>query len=457
MAFSFGAGNAPSQAGGFSVLGAETPAPATGTSGGFHFASTPANSSLALQGGAFPSSSSTNSSTPQQQPTTTTTTTTTNYVIAADFDTVFPGMTLAPKLMAILSDNYASVHVQQELLELLPECHQWLLHLQVPTMIPANPTIRQQMEQQQHVQLSDGKIAPLNKKLLQQIKSLADDLHLAEVDAIALLQHAGHEPIRHELQEGPLVVPVSATAVPLVDNVAWAARELYFHHRRNQFQCLLQLWQWRAGAVVVATSCERILRATDPLLENGCITKMIEFVRQATTRMGQWMVEVSKLEEEEEVPDKRRELKYAKLHLQQLVLERQCVVECLFFIAYHTQMTCQEVVDMVDLIGQLTNRDGPTGGLPILDPFQDVPDVHIAAGHSTWGPTTTVLKKREDWEKEWVEQAWTSGKAPLSQCVAVLVVAVLAALDTKTLLMDRQRHGPNAFGVVSKVTLYCIF
>ncbi|GAX19756.1 hypothetical protein FisN_37Lh024 [Fistulifera solaris] len=433
MAFSFNAGDASTNAGGFN-FGAGTPAPATG--GGFSFASTPS----ASQSSAF---ASTNTSTPQQPTTTTTTTTSTNYVVASDFHKVFPGMTLAPQLMAILSDNFASVHVQQELLELLPECYEWLLKIEVPTMIPANLTLRQQMEQQQHVQLSDGQIAPLNKKLLQQIKSLADDLHLAEVDAIALLQHAGLDHVRHELQEGgPLVVPVSATATPIVDNVAWAARELYFLQRRVQFQSLLQLWQWRAGAVV-ATSCERILRATDPLLENELIPRMIEFVRQATTRIGQWMVEVSKLEEE----DKRRELNYAKLHLQQLVEERQCVVECLFFIAYHTQMTCQEVVDMVDVIGQLTNRDGPNGGLPILDPFRDVPDVHITTGLATWGPTTTVLKKREDWEKEWVEHAWTSGKAPLSQCVAVLVVAVMAALDTKTLLMDRQRHGPNAFGV----------
>lgn len=468
--FSFGQSTpapAPATTGAFSFGGSSTPAPAP--SGGFSFASNPAPASTTPGFGfggnspapppsAAPASSFASSNQPQQQQTA-------NYAVASDFEKAFPGKAIASKLMVILSDSFSSVYVQQELVDLLPECQDWLLNLEVPAIVPANQAIRQQMGQQQHVKLSNGQVAPLNKKLLQQIKSLSDDLHISETDAIALLEHAGIDSVRQELP-GPFVVPVSDKATPLVDNVPWAARELYFYNRLLQFKCLLQLWQWRAGAVVSdPDNCERILVATDALLQQGLVTKILNFVRSATTRIGMWMAEVAKMEAEEQASGmlnnaNRKGKNFAKLHLQQMVEERQYVIECLFFIAYQTQMTCQEVADIVDLICQLTNSAGPTGGLPILDPFNDVPDVH-QPGSSTsppWGAatTTTVTKQREEWEKEWVQQAWTSGRAPLSRCVAILTMTVIAALDTKTLLMDRTTHAPNVFGPVSYKSLIIV-
>lgn len=481
MSFTFGApagnepappsnSNAPPSTGGFS-FGQSTPAPTATTGGygtsnapsnapastaGFNFAANPAAASNAPApvfgvGGNSPAPSGTPASTfpnntqAQQQPPTP------NYVTASDFATTFPGDSMASKLSAVLSDDsFESAAVQQQLADLLPECHDWLLTLQVPTIVTANQGIRQQMEHQQHVTLSTGQTAPLNQTLLQQITRLADDLHISEVHAIALLEHAGIDTVRQDLT-GPFVVPEQA--VP-VDNVPWAARELYFHDRRMRFKCLLQLWQWRAGAVGAdPDNCQRILTATDVLLQKGVVTTILNFCRNATTRIGMWMTEVANMETEASAfISNEKQTKIAKLHLQQMVQERQYAAECLFFIVYQTQMTCQEVADIIDLIGQLTNSGGPTGGLPTLDPFDDAPDVHHSAPSTMapWGTATSITKQREEWETEWIQQAWTSGRAPLARCVAILTTTVLAALDTQTLFMNRNTHAPNDFGAVSQ-------
>ena len=56
--------------------------------------------------------------------------------------------------------------------------------------------------------------------------------------------------------------------------------------------------------------------------------------------------------------------------------QRQLACRCLFYLAYHTQLTTEEVVGLIDLIQDLTNGDsmGMGSGLPILDPLRDVPD-----------------------------------------------------------------------------------
>ena len=60
--------------------------------------------------------------------------------------------------------------------------------------------------------------------------------------------------------------------------------------------------------------------------------------------------------------------------------QRQLACRCLFYLAYHTQLTTEEVVGLIDLIQDLTNGGGGSGsgsmgsGLPILDPLRDVPD-----------------------------------------------------------------------------------
>ena len=66
---------------------------------------------------------------------------------------------------------------------------------------------------------------------------------------------------------------------------------------------------------------------------------------------------------------------YALLGFTQL--QRQIAVENLYYVAYHTQLTVDEVCALIDLIQELTNGGGggeEEEGLPILDPLiKDVP------------------------------------------------------------------------------------
>jgi len=62
--------------------------------------------------------------------------------------------------------------------------------------------------------------------------------------------------------------------------------------------------------------------------------------------------------------------------LEYLRQERQTAAECLFFLAYHTQLTAVEVAGMIQLLKDVTNGISDKDfGLPIQDPFEDVTDV----------------------------------------------------------------------------------
>ena len=162
---------------------------------------------------------------------------------------------------------------------------------------------------------------------------------------------------------------------------------------------------------------------------------------------------------------------------------RQTVAECLFYLAYHTQLMGNEVGSMVDLIRDLTNGEGwqqQSGGLgcglPILDPIRDVPSIYLAgadAGGSRAMPsqfgqssaTSAQLEKGPAaWEGELVSNLWDgAGGSPSSspsvspgipqllQCTGTLVMAVLCSLDPGQVLMDRKTHQSNVFGSVSSI------
>ena len=145
---------------------------------------------------------------------------------------------------------------------------------------------------------------------------------------------------------------------------------------------------------------------------------------------------------------------YAKVHLLHAQQERQTAVECLFYLAYHTQLTSQEVGGLLDLIRDLTNGLHTTDGLVALDPFVDVPaGVESAAltpaGWNFSGFTAASKDKPNlQWQRELVMRTWNSGRPHLLNCVSPLILAVICALDTQQILMDRNLHGPNAFGKV---------
>jgi hypothetical protein len=190
------------------------------------------------------------------------------------------------------------------------------------------------------------------------------------------------------------------------------------------------------------------------------------------------------------------------------VSQRQVAAECLFYLAYHTQLDATEVASLIDLVRDLTNGTSSSGGsedgLPMLDPFSDgdVPSPHHLAtedassssSSSSWqrqqqrpqssggfsspwqqpqrqhpspggaywsgdpdyqhqfaAPTTTSvapsLRDAGEWEDDLVSSLWRSGRPQLLRCVSALIMSVVSALDARHVLVDRRTHGPNDFGI----------
>ena len=102
---------------------------------------------------------------------------------------------------------------------------------------------------------------------------------------------------------------------------------------------------------------------------------------------------------------------------------------------------------MIDLVRDLSN------GLPVLDALADVPSVFQSSANSAmaapWFTNTSAPQREKDpleWEKELVRCVWQSGKPQLLQSVSVCIMAILAALDTQSELVDRNTHAINRFG-----------
>ncbi|KAK1735048.1 hypothetical protein QTG54_014114 [Skeletonema marinoi] len=82
---------------------------------------------------------------------------------------------------------------------------------------------------------------------------------------------------------------------------------------------------------------------------------------------------------------KNLDMEYALLGFTQM--QRQIASECLFYLAYHTQLTVGEVTSIIDLVKELTNGSsggGGSSGLPLLDPLlMDVPSPYLEDGLTT--------------------------------------------------------------------------
>ena len=310
------------------------------------------------------------------------------------------------------------------------------------------------------------------------------------------------------------------------DDVLRAARELYFHERSCLLSSLLLLIRARVGASArllqeegadgsggggAVASARAVLRATDQLVEDNLVDHLVQLARDLTTKIAT----VGR-----EVADGRARKKAAAAapppapavpapspfgvgafgaaapqpapgaataaaapavcDMDHALLafayqSRQAVAECLFYLAYHTQLTGKEVGSIIDLVRDLTNGEGwerTQGGvgcgLPVPDPIRDAPNVYPGAlaapsqyGGGAVSPTAPAEKDVAAWEAELVGNLWDGagskgaldsvgpGIPQLLQCTSTLVMAVLCALDPGQVLMDRKTHGPNAFGVVS--------
>ena len=304
------------------------------------------------------------------------------------------------------------------------------------------------------------------------------------------------------------------------EDVLRAARELYFHERSCLLSSLLMLIRARVEAAShilqdtdgAASSARAVLQATDQLIESDLVGNLVQLARDLTTKitdMGRKIAEGrAKSVAAAAAPPAAaaaapaplafgafgaappsapaaaaapavRDMDHALLAF--AYQSRQTVAECLFYLAYHTQLTGKEVGSIIDLAQDLTNgsgwekKQGGLGcGLPILDPIRNAPNIYAAAltAASQYGsvsPSAPVEKDVAAWESELVGSLWDgAGSRPpapdsvgpgipqLLQCTSTLVMTVICALDPGQILMDRKTHGPNAFGVVS-VVISCIY
>ncbi|KAL7435715.1 hypothetical protein ACHAXM_004800 [Skeletonema potamos] len=207
---------------------------------------------------------------------------------------------------------------------------------------------------------------------------------------------------------------------------------------------------------------------------------------------------------------KNLDMEYALLGFTQM--QRQIASECLFYLAYHTQLTVGEVTSIIDLVKELTNGGGGGNnngsiGLPLLDPLlMDVPSPYYvedgmmttmmmgsssrsqsnaaSAATSSWyqqqhyhlqqqqqhqqqqqpppqqySPWMMMnqqqqhplimpkMKDPKEWNDELITNLWGRGQPQLLQCVSTLLMSIVCAFDSRHVLMNRESHGPNMFGV----------
>ena len=109
-----------------------------------------------------------------------------------------------------------------------------------------------------------------------------------------------------------------------------------------------------------------MIRATDAFLQAGWLGKLMEAVRSYSAQINGLV--------NQDNPDTEAIFWGHTVTLQCLVQERQLAADCLFFAAYSVQLQSNEVTGLIDLVRELSN------GLPVLDPYQHVPDPYDEPG-----------------------------------------------------------------------------
>ncbi len=476
--FSFGGGapapaaasNAPAPSTGFSSAGA-APAPALATTNTF--------GGGALSAGA-----------------TSTAITTATTLTAPDFDDTFKNLDVwnrTRKLCAETSTQQTQTATGamslagQELMHFLSTRATTALKPQVVEWTPPNNGLRQQLGQKPVVGLSGGTTTTLTMKTLEQIGLLATELRISEAQAITLYAQVSRD---YDVLSGLLTSNTADgggdgfidRALPDAeyDNVTKLARDFYFYERRLKLQTILYLVELRLH------NNPDVIRATDTLLQEGqLVTNLITVIRDYTQRIQQLQQEIKSnipsatqnstaamggtgfmggSQQPPQQPPKTSN--FAKVHLLFCTEERQTAAEALVFIAYHTQLEVNEVSALIDLIRDLST------GLPKLSPFKDAPSPYDSSstamdgmnesyqqfgGASSWPPTATNAsynqypwerkdKNSLDWQKELIRETCKTGRPKLLQCTSLLIVAAMAAMDSRQVLYDRKLHGPNDFG-----------
>ena len=339
-------------------------------------------------------------------------------------------------------------------------------------LTPPDGTVRQNLQSKPVVMLDGTTEAPLSQPMLQDVLNLANDLRVSEIHAITLYRQANDASTRSLIaSEGGSLIDKALSYVEGnelkrpkgFNTITKAARELYFLERSTILKSLRHLLQSRIGGNRV------ILEASDGIIQSGLVPNLVSLIRDWTARISEFEKHLSNQRDGQtnmslpvnlQLPRKAEQPGFEKVHLVYAQQERQMAVECLFYLAYHTQLTGDEIVSIVDLIKDLTNGVNGISGLTKFNPFSDVPSPHeqTASNANGWAtpftspftPAVSPLKEKDvlSWQKELISKTWDRGAPHLLNCVAPLVLAAICAMDARQELMDRDLHGPNSFGVV---------
>jgi hypothetical protein len=442
----------PAPAGGFG-FGGSTPAPAPGTpapapAGGFGgSAPSPA------PGGSFGFGGSAPAPAPGAPALAS------NLLQVPEFASAFPNIEIWTKVQRLKGKLNSSQPDQarlsgQELIYVL-QCQQGsigstLVQPKVVSFTGPDNALRQRLQQQPMVMLPGNREAPLTANMFKEVLDLSTDLGISEANAIALYAESNQSEVASLIQDSIIDQAWGRPPSTKAMSTKKVARELYFFERSCALKSLLFLLQSRLSNNPV------LLEATDALIQNNVVTNLISLIREWSNRIFQIEQDLQSQKENTSMSTTCKPPKpgYAKVHLLHAQQERQTAVECLFYLAYHTQLTAQEVGGLLDLIRDLTNGLHATDGLVALDPFVDVPAgvepaTPTLAGWNFPGfPAASKDKPDLQWQRELVMRTWNSGRPHLLNCVSPLILAVVCALDTQHELMDRNLHGPNAFGRV---------
>jgi len=476
----------PAPAGGGFSFGGTAPAASTNTA--------PATSSFSFGGGntAAPSAttpapafsfahapSAATTSTPAPAPGTSTSSGSTPVVTVPEYITVFQNMKIIDKLDELLpkasEDSSDDGRLAAQELHHVLDCSAsqdipkvFGAHLAKPRPLEwkhKDAALREKLKANPHVTLN-GRTAALTPSMLEEVFKLSDELRISEVDTLALYAEASLRETRVRLQERleysfvENALTGSVEPVVLGDDVFRASRELFFYERSCAMKAILELIQYRLELDTA------VLAASDQLLLANLVENLVTLIREWTRGTEALEQELSNASRPTQnvfglqppPTDNKKEPNFAKVHLKFGYSQRQTAAESLFYLTYHTQCTPEEVGQLIDLIRDLTNGSSDTTGLPLLNPFHDVPNAYhdppaVANNQFPFTQASPPLREKDsvEWEHELVDQVWKSGGKPqLLQCVSTLVLSVVCALDTRHELMDRNTHGVNAFGTVSR-------
>jgi hypothetical protein len=356
-----------------------------------------------------------------------------------DFVDIFPYHNLLIKVRDLYSKMSASGRdakfAVQELLQITSSTV-FLSNPPPPVFVAPDMSIRQRLQGNPHVSLRQN-VAALTPQMLLEVFAISDALYISEQSALSIYAQVSQPEVRYYLGD-------CGKDSTLMHDIPAAASALFFQQRLALWKTILILTQSRLE--------NKNVEATDVLLNSNLILNIVRtfrFINQLVVQEQSRINQCTLTSPGEAQPNGKDE--YQWLH--HLYQEQNMASQCLFYLAYSTQLTTDEVASLLDLIRDITNE-----ALPVLDPIRDVPDsyhYHHTVTTPQWGPFTQSLPPPTDktlweWEDELVQTIWKKYEAPVLQFTSILVMSVISAMDTQQYLLDRQTHNFHSYGVVRK-------